>query len=478
MSRVSSPLATSQTTPPTTSRSFGRFSEDILHHLLELHAVHGPIAAIEDGRQRIVFSFDPEFNKQVLSDTATFEARFFAVRGPKSSSQRRVTCGLLAMNGEQHRRNRRMLKEPFSLRSIATYRDTVEQLIDQQMADWRVGQTMDLNDEMTRFMLSVTSTILFGLDAFDEAYALGELIAEWVSLNHEIGIGALIGYTKFNDRYEELLAKAEQLEASVLRMIEQRRQHSTAGSDILSILLNNYGGSGGLTDEELVGQACVLFAAAHMTTAHSLTWTLLLLAQHPEVCRRLWASDTVADGGWSQPTSGELPLIDRVIKESMRVLPASAYSQRITACSVQLGPFDLPRGTPIVFTPLVTHRLNSLCEDPQRFDPDRWLQLKPGPYEYIPFGGGSRMCIGGPLALEIIRTAIPRFLREFGFELEAGATINAEVRSTMLQPEGGVPVVLRTAGEAFASVEVQGNIRELVDFPPPERLHIAPRVPR
>ena len=90
----------------------------------------------------------------------------------------------------------------------------------------------------------------------------------------------------------------------------------------------------------------------------------------------------------------------------MRLLPASAYSQRINTEAVQLGPFDLPRGTGIVFTPLVTHHLPDLYPQPEKFLPDRWLTLRPSPYAYHPFGAGPRLCIGGPLATAIIRIAL------------------------------------------------------------------------
>jgi cytochrome P450 len=482
----------SKTSLPITQGSFTAFTRDILGHLFDLHEQHGPIAALEENGQKVVFLFDPVYNKQVLSDSTTYEAHFFAIRGPRRSSQRRVTCGLLAMNGDQHRRNRRMVKEPFSLKAIASYSQAVDELIDQQVARWRVGQRFDLNAEMTRFMLGVTSSILFGLDNYDEAYELGEQIAHWVTLTHNIGAGALVPCTEFNERYEELLDFAEVLEASVMRMIEQRRRDSTPGRDVLSILVRSFDEEGGLSDEELVGQACVLFGAAHMTTAHSLTWTLSLLAQHPRVAQRLWNEGVqlappaahgcpfAAQAAQTAPAdaAAAMPLVDRVIKESMRVLPASAYSQRVTAAAVKLGPFDLPRGTPIVFTPLITHRLPDLYPDPKKFDPDRWLTIKPGAYEYHPFGAGNRMCIGGPLAMQILRSAIPRFLQHFRFEIDPGAEVDAEVMSTMLNPKHGVPVTLREADGTFASTPITGNVTELVDLPRPERVTAAPKLPR
>jgi cytochrome P450 len=458
---------------PITRVDLGEFSRDLFHGIRWLHGIHGPIAAIEDAGQRVVFLFSPEFNQQVLSDTERFHARFFAVRGPKHSAQRRLTCGLLAMNGDQHRRNRRIVKEPFGLRAISTYGETIGELTDEMLSQWRPGDVRDMAEEMRQFMLRVTSTILFGLNDAELAYRLGDMIAQWVSLNQEVGAGALVPNDRFFDHYEDLLQFAEQLELEIRDMIRRRRESQQPGRDVLSILVRTHDGEGGLSDEELVGQAAVLFGAAHMTTAHSLTWTLLLLAQHPTVMRQLWSElrnsldspEVVApraDG--SLPKGDELSLLDRVIKESMRLLPASAYSQRINTVAVQLGPLFLPRGTGIVFTPLVTHHLPEIFADPEKFLPDRWHGLRPSPYAYHPFGAGPRLCIGGPLATATIRIAIAKILSRFRLTVVPGSDIGVHVESTMLVPTNGLPMEIHSADGQFASSPIAGNVQELVIF--------------
>jgi cytochrome P450 len=363
-----SALARNSAELPISRIDLGEFSSDLLGNFRRLHEIHGAIAAIEDGGQKVVFLFSPEYNQIVLSDTERFHARFFTIRGPKRSAQRRVTCGLLSMNGDQHRRNRRIVKEPFGLRAIGTYGDTIVRLTDELLDAWRVGDVRDMAEEMRQYMLRVTSTLLFGMDDPEAACRLGDMIANWVNMNHHVGVGALVPSEKFLDGYEELLSYAEVLEAEVLAMIRRRRESNSQGNDVLSILVRSNDAEGGLSDEELVGQAAVLFSAAHLTTAHSLTWTLFLLSQHPEVMKQLWqelssTSGHASNGNKSQsdvriprslgslPKGDELSLLDRVMKESMRVLPASAYSQRMTTEAVELGPLHLPRGTGIVFTP-------------------------------------------------------------------------------------------------------------------------------
>jgi cytochrome P450 len=214
---------------PITRVDLGDFARDLFHGIRWLHRLHGPIAMIEDRGQRVVFLFSPEFNQQVLSDTERFHARFFAVRGPKRSSQRRLTCGLLAMNGEQHRRNRRIVKEPFGLRAISSYGDTIVRLTDEMLSTWRPGDVRDVAEEMRQYMLRVTSTLLFGLDDPQAAYRLGDMIARWVELNQEVGVGALVPNDRFLHSYENLLGFAEELEAEILDMIRRRREGQRAG---------------------------------------------------------------------------------------------------------------------------------------------------------------------------------------------------------------------------------------------------------
>jgi cytochrome P450 len=471
---------------PVTLVDFGEFSRDLFHGIRWLHDRHGPIAMIEDGGQRVAFLFCPEFNQQVLSDTERFQARFFAVRGPKHSPQRRLTCGLLTMNGEQHRRNRRVVKEPFGLRAISTYGPAIVRLTDEMLAVWRPGDVRDIAEEMRQYMLRVTSTLLFGLDDPEAAYRLGDMIARWVTLNQEVGVGALVPNDRFSQSYEHLLDFAEGLEAEILNMIRRRRESRRPAGDVLSILVRAHDQEGGLSDEELVGQAAVLFGAAHMTTAHSLTWTLLLLAQHPSIMRQVWAELNDCGSPFSEcgldhamnpqseiripkslgslPKGEQLSLLDRVIKESMRLLPASAYSQRINTVAVQLGPLFLPRGTGIVFTPLVTHHLPELYAQPEKFLPDRWLTLRPSPYAYHPFGAGPRLCIGGPLATAIIRIALGRILSRYRLSVVPGSEVNAHVESTMLVPSDGLPMQIRAADANFSASPIGGNVHELVEF--------------
>lgn len=451
---------------PITHGNLLDFPADPIVCLRKLHERHGDVAAMQQDGARLYFVFTPELNHQVLSDSQTFHSRFFAIRGPKNSPQRRLTCGLLSMNGDQHKRNRRLLMDAFLKKAIQGYVPAIRLLTDNLLAEWRPGSERDISRDMTDFMLRLTSSILFGMDNPELAYRIGRMIDHWVHLNHELGIGAFISSPEITARYEHLLDFARELELEIAELIQRRRQAAGSGHDALSILLQAHDQPDGLTQEELVGQAALLFAAAHLTTAHSLTWTLFLLAQHPAAMSSVHRElRTSLSGGFPTLEEAErLPELERVIKESMRVLPASSYSQRMTTQPTRLGPFDLPCAAGVIFSQFITHHRPELYPDPEAFLPDRWRQLSPSPYAYLPFGAGPRMCIGGPLALVILKTVLPTILQRFKLTAVPYSEVTGKVISTMLSPT--CPILMRVDAQdgRFECQPVVGNIHTLVEL--------------
>ncbi len=451
---------------PITHGSLLDFPRDPVACMRRLYRAHGDLAALQEGNQRIVFSFSPRYNQQVLTETDVYHSRFFSIRGPKNSAQRRLTCGLLSMNGNDHRRHRRMVMGPFSKRAIEGYCGALGELTEEMLADWQVGQTRDIFPDMTRLMLRITSTILFGFDQKELAISIGKKLERWVEMNHELGIGALLPTDTFTEKYEDLLQLGEELEGEIRKMIDLRRSSTGEACDVLSILVRSHDDQGGMTDEELIGQAAILFGAAHLTTANTLAWTLFLLAQHPTVLGRLMSEiDGVLDGAAPRLEQlDELRMMERVIKESMRVMPASSYSQRVTNERTTLGPFDLPRGTVVIFSQFITHHREDLYDEPEVFNPDRWLSIKPSPYEYLPFAAGPRMCIGTSLAMMTLKIALPTILQRFRMTVVPHSEISGLVTSTMLTPTTPIPMQLATHDGGFTAVPVTGNVHEMVDL--------------
>ncbi len=441
------------------------FPDDPIACMRKLRAEHGDICALEEQESRLYFGFGPECNHQVLTNEAVYHSRFFAIRGSRNSSQRRLSSGLLSMNGEQHKRNRRLVMDAFLKKAILNYVPTIRLLTEAMLDDWRPGTERDITRDMTEFMLRLTSTILFGVDDAELAFRIGRMIDHWVHMNHELGMGAFVADQNIANRYGDLLSFAGELEAEIAGMIRQRKSNPS-GTDALSLMINANDGDGKISDEELVGQAALMFAAAHLTTAHTLTWTLFLLAEHPSEMAKIHREmqSNLSGGFPSLEQVDRLPGVERVIKESMRILPASSYLQRVTAAPVELGPFSLPPGAVIIFSQFMTHHLPELYPDPEAFQPDRWLSISPSPYEYLPFGAGPRMCVGGPLAMLILKTVLPTILQRFKLTCLPMSEVSGKVISTMLGPTTSVLMRLEEQDGQFQSQPVLGNIHSMVDL--------------
>ncbi len=452
--------------PPVMHGSVADFARDPIQAMRQLWSLHGEVAALQEDRNRLFFVFGPTFNHYVLSDNKRFHSQFFAIRGPRKSAQRRVTSGLLSMNGDEHRDHRRMVMGPFQKKSIQAYHDNVIGMTQDAVSSWNPGDTIDMVGEMTHYMLRLTSSILFGVDEPEMAYEIGRLTERWVALNHKVSPAIFSSDPALLGSYDELLRAAEELETAVLEMVRLRRS-GQLGTDVLSLLLRAYDMQGGISDEQLVGHIVLMFGAAHLTSAHTLAWTLFLLTQHPEVMSALHAEleEHLAGGAPTAEQVDQLPVLDRVLKESMRILPASAHSQRVAAEPLELGPFRLNPGNPVIFSQFITHHMPSLFPEPEKFLPDRWLTATPSPYAYLPFGAGPRMCIGAPLGMMQFKISLPTILGKFKLSMVPGAEVQARAMSTMLFPTSTIPMRIERQDGVFTSQPVSGNIHSLVDLP-------------
>jgi cytochrome P450 len=450
--------------PVTQGRLFD-FVDDPMACMLALHKQHGELAVLEENSQRLVFVFGPELNQRILSDCDTFESRFFSIRGPRHSAQRRLTSGIMSMNGEEHKEHRRIVKGPFERKSLPFHHGPVCDITRSLLDLWKAGDIRDMHVEMTRFMLRVTSAILFGVDQPEFAWKVGEMIDRWVAMNHDTGMGAFVSDPRILGSYDRLLAFADELETDIREMIRLRRENAKPADDVLSLLIRANEQGNRVTDEELIGHVALLYGAAHLTTAHTMTWTLFLLAQHPAIMRELHREILETMEG-DCPTYAEInrmPLTERILKESMRILPASSYSQRICGTPTMLRNVPLNRGTPVVFSQYVTHHMAELYPEPESFYPDRWLNNGfVSPYAYLPFGAGAKMCIGAPLAMATLRTVLPSIVKRFRLTVEAGSEINGKIISTMLGPTTPVPIHIAHQDGRFQSSPVTGNIHSMV----------------
>ena len=442
-----------------------QFYRDPLAYMWQLYRTYGEIAGYVAGRNGFVFAFGPTYNHQILSNPDLFHSYLVAIPFPPDSAAERLNSGLICMNGERHRQHRRLIQPTFHKQQVETYRDDMVLLTERMLEQWRPGMRLDIERTMQQLTMRIAAKTLFGLDSVPDAQRIGRIFIDVLDLASS-PVATFAPVNVPGSPYARLLATAERAETHLRAMIGAKRTATTRTHDVLTTLIHTRDETGEtMTDAELVGHAYVLFTAGHETTSNALTWALFLLSQHPQVLMDLTdevqgllrgAAPTVAQ-------LGQLPLLERVIKESMRLLPPAYVGGRRTTEPVHVGPYPLPEGATVLFSQYITHRLPDLYPEPQRFLPDRWQSISPSIYEYLPFGAGARMCIGATFAMMELKIVLAMLLQRYWLTLTPGARIARQV-TINLSPRYGMPMTVGLAGQPIRHVAVRGNIREMVDL--------------
>jgi cytochrome P450 len=441
-----------------------RFYHDPIAYHCHVYRTYGTLAAFVEGGHKLLV-YGPDYNRQILSQTEVFHCERIALPGPPGSALARLGVGLNVMNGELHRQRRRLIMPAFHKGHVAGYRDTIVGAAQRALDRWRVGEVREIGAEMRQITRWIVGQILFGLDDPHGTHALVQLLDRWFLQATSIA-PRLWPFTYPGSPYQKLLALSERVEAHVADLIAQRRASPDGRRDVLALLLQASAANGGeISDAELFGQITLFFLAGFETTAAALTWTLFLLAQHPPIMADLL--DELADALHGEaPAAAQLdgmPLLDAVIKESLRLLPPAIQGGRTAVQPFELGAFQFPAGAKVMYSQYITHRMPDIYARPQQFWPERWRTIAPSPYAYLPFLAGPHMCIGAPLALLEMKIILSMLLQRFRLTLAPNTTIDRSVRM-VLAPKNGMPMRIDPQDRQFAHVAVRGNIRTMVDL--------------
>lgn len=451
-----------------------RFFRDPIGYMAPLPRAHGALVPfarggsgpvlIREAEHGSFFAFGPACAQAVWSQMGVFHST--RVPGPpESRSFQRLTSGLFSMNDDRHRQQRRLIQPAFHKARVDGYRDTMVDLTLGAISHWHPGERRDIAADMTRLTLAVANKTLFGLDATPGELTLGDRIQGVVEL--AMSPAAMVPLAWRGTPRRRLIDASARVEADLRAVIARKRAAGSEGDDVLAMLLASRDEEGStLSDDELIGQLFVLFLAGHDTTKSAIAWTLFLLAQHPHVLAPLQDELRGVLAG-EPPTNEQMPrlvLLDRVVKESLRLLPPAPFTARLTTRPVELAGVELRAGTEVIVSPYCLHRDPDLYPDPQRFLPQRWEKLSPSPFEYAPFGAGPRMCIGAGFATLEAKTALAILLQRFVFELAPDARIDRRT-TVVMSPRHGMPMILRPPGTRTTPSRVRGDIHEMVDLP-------------
>lgn len=427
---------------------------------------YGEVAAVARHNPALVCVFGPERIREVLSNPTDFKHDEDFIKAPVGSPLARATKVLVNINGDLHKRHRRLMMPAFAKSALEGYAAETVQVTETMLARWPIGEVADLHALLHEIALCVAIRSLFGLDVSAGATELGDLAVAFTDrLTSPINI--LLPIDLPGSPFRRLQRLAGRLLGSLEGLIEQKRRDG-ASNDALSLLLCAVDDDGTtFNDDELMSEVLTLFIAGHETTANALSWTMFLLERHPEVLAEVLAEiDGVLAGRSVSPADiPRMPLLDRVIKESMRVLPpVPVLFFRVPSHEMPLGPFTLPKGTNVVVSPYAAHHDPELYPEPKRFRPERWESIKPPPWEYLPFGAGPRICIGASFAQQTVRLILATVLQRVRVSIVRDAKIARLVRGNILMLRHGIPARLHAPHRDRLPVEpVRGNVHEMVE---------------
>jgi cytochrome P450 len=429
-----------------------RWLRDPFRVLDECHRQFGDAFTMKLLGYQLVIVSDPEVVKEVFAlgpdeghaGKANFILKPFLGDG-----------SLLLLDGAEHLRHRKMILPAFHGERMHAYGRTMIELANDSIDRWPVGTAFPVHRPMQAITLQVIIRTVFGIEEGPRFAALAELLTR--GLNVGASPWLLLPFMQRDLGPYSPWGRATRLRAAssaILRSeIRRGREQGTAGrSDVLAMMLDARDETGGLlTEDEIHDELLTLLIAGHETTATSLAWTLRWVLPDRALVSRL--REEIATADRDPLRIAKLELLDATVREALRLQPITPLVARMTQVPVQLGPLRLPAGVAVAPSVYLVHRRPSIYPEPERFRPERFFSFKPAPWEWLPFGGGLRRCVGAAFATYEMKMVLASMLPRIDARL-ATERVRLARRGVTIAPSHGLPIVVtaRRSRESYAKV--------------------------
>lgn len=392
-----------------------------------VNALNGPI--VVTGRPdliREVFGADPSTFDTFATETIT------PVLGAGS---------MILMSGDTHKRERKLVMPMFHGERMRAYGNTMQEVALESVRANEGGTPFDTLPMMTEISLNIIVQTVFG-SASSRVLQLRKLGLELVKKSNPLIFFSKKTHFRFLgispwDRF--LKAKAE-LYAGLDREIDAARDRNFDSDDILSMMGRaKYEDGTSITQANIRDELMTFLFAGHETSALAMTWAIYHLHRYPEQLDRLRNEvDSLPEGDPAGLVG--LPFLKAVVQETLRIHPIVTEVLRLLAKPFQLGEYHLPAGMAIAPSAVMAHYDPTIYKDPDKFDPQRFIDRSYSPFEYMPFGGGHRRCIGAAFASYEMAIVIGTLIRKFEFELLEKGPVHSARRSVTLGPSKKIKV--------------------------------------
>lgn len=422
------------------SNPFGLFADPI-GYLRRMAERNGPVVRMEFGPRQFILLNEPELIEEVLVRQAVAFEKFPRIERTKGLFGE----GLLTSEEPLHLKQRRLAQPAFHRERLAGYAAEMVGATRRMTMRWKDGEERNAAQEMGNLALDIVSRTLFSTQTDEQAGRIGDSLDEVVkTLNHLVTPwgNVLLGLpTQVRKRYRAALGELDEI---IHGFIAHRRQMTVKPNDLLTMLMEARDAESGLgmPDVQLRDELMTMFVAGHDTTANALAWTLYLLAAHPEWRERLEKEvDEVLGGREARmEDAAKLEMTSVVFRESLRLFPPVWILGRRALRGVEMKGMKIQRGAVVLVCMAVLHRQGSLFERPDVFDPMRGEPAHR--YGYLPFGAGSRLCIGERFAWLEGVLCLATMAQRWRLDLAEGARVEMQPLLT-LRPKHGLPMVLR-----------------------------------
>jgi cytochrome P450 len=420
-----------------------RYMNDTYGYLSECARRYGDPFTVPTLGGPLVYTADPEAVRQIFSaDPDRFDVWTPEVLAPVVGD-----TSLLLVSGARHRRDRKLLMPPFHGARMRAYGRVMAEAASRVAARWRTGERVVALDAMQEISLEVILRAVFGVRDPARVECYRRVIAAINQTAHPAFLFFRFLRREFGGRgpWAKFLRDRARLDALIFEEIAQRRAPGTeteARDDVLSLMMAaRHDDGSAMSDAELRDELLTLVLAGHETTAVTLAWALYWLHRDNDARARL-LDEVDALGRDPEPDAlAGLPFLDAVCNETLRLNPVVAEVVRLLREPFELRGYTLPAGAALAASISLVHEREEVFPDPRSFRPARFLGRKYSPFEFIPFGGGARRCLGAAFAGYEIRVVLATLLRDNVLRLASNTPVRPHRRGVTMGPEGGVPLV-------------------------------------
>lgn len=429
-----------------------RYARDPYDYLARMLERHGDPFTAHVVNGDVVITGDPATVQQIF----TADPDTFVPFGAQATRPLLGDSSLLLMAGERHKRERKLLMPAFHGERMRAYGEIVREAAHAAAAKWPKGQPFVFQESSQWVSLEVIIRAVFGVADPNRVEDVRRAILEFVDATVPsvlffpflqrsfFGLGPWARLQRARQRIGFLIAA---------ELAARRSRPEEAGEDILSrMLAARHDDDTAMTDDEIHDELLTLLFAGHETTGIALAWAIYWLHRNPECLHRLLAELDAAGERPEPEVIAHLPYLEAVVHETLRLHPIAPDVPRLLARPLELAGYHLPRGVAVAVATALLHIRPDLYPDPDTFRPERFLERKFGPFEYTPFGGGARRCLGAAFATYEMKIVLATLLRNYRLALAEPGEVRPGRRNVVLGPATGVRVTLlgpRNAGDSL-----------------------------